>query len=115
MANERAFALESHPQKTRPKPGSLRDRRERTAARECQAYTENSWAETFRPVIFIPVIDNGMGFAIIEVRCDRRKSRGEKIQPPLMIGSRAVLDRKIIPCWQLSPGVDLQRRLNANR
>lgn len=53
---------------------SLRDRRERTAARECQAYTENSWAETFRPVIFIPVIDNGMGFAIIEVRPDKRKS-----------------------------------------
>jgi len=45
---------------------SLRSRRERTAARESQAYTENSWAETFRPVIFITVIDNGMGFAIIE-------------------------------------------------
>jgi len=43
---------------------------------ECQAYTENSWAETFRPVIFIAVIDNGTGFAIIGMRPDKRKSRG---------------------------------------
>jgi len=40
MANERAFALESHPQKTRPKPGSLRDRRERTAAIDSPAGRE---------------------------------------------------------------------------
>ena len=68
------MSLESQRQKRHPKMPSLRDRRERTAARECQAYTENSWAETFRPVIFIPVIDNGMGFAIIEVRPDKRNS-----------------------------------------
>lgn len=75
--------MKSYPQKTRPKPGSLRHRRERTAARECQAYTENSWAETFRPVIFITVIDNGMGFAIIEVRPDKRE-QWRRENPPLI-------------------------------
>jgi uncharacterized protein YdaU (DUF1376 family) len=89
---------------------SLRDRRERTAARECQAYTENSWAETFRPVIFIAVIDNGMGFAIIEVRPDKRKSRG--LTPvPLNERPESRSDRKIDPCWQLSARAALLRRL----
>jgi len=89
---------------------SLRHRRERTAARESQAYTENSWAETFRPVIFIPVIDNGMGFAIIEVRPDKRNSRG--LTPvPLNERPESRSDRKIDPCWQLSARAALLRRL----
>ena len=91
---------------------SLRDRRERTAARECQAYTENSWAETFRSVIFITVIDNGMGFAIIEVRPDKRKSE-EATTASFDDGSGAVLSRKTSPSLAIISRSCLQRRFNA--
>ena len=103
----------THKQQTPPKQGLVRSRRERTAARECQAYTENSWAETFRPVIFIAVIDNGMGFAIINVRPDKRKSE-EATTASFDDGSGAVLSRKTSPSLAIISRSCLQRRFNAN-